>query len=934
MRIPFRRRASGKQHSRRRIGHRHRPPALHACEVLETRILLAVNPIRVQDLVAVGDLAYFYAETRSDDRRGLWVSDGTAEGTRELISFGSAYQSYGSYSYSGQPRGVTVEPLGDLVVFSYQRGLHETSGRQLGVSDGTPEGTRLLDDIPALEHAWFERGSNELIRFGDAVYFAADDGVHGLELWKTDGTADGTVLVRDVVPGSQSSHVGSFAVLGDHLYFSAKGQTLDGLWRTDGTDDGTVRVASMTYPTHTTAAGDALYFESKVHNSPRVWSYDGNEVMQLIEGGLAKTEQNPVLEVGGAVYLSAAWPPGHMSTRLWRTDGTPQGTFLVQGDDPELVAYDPAHLTDFNGQLVFYAGGVNGRTLWTSDGTPEGTFPLDSYFAENPGQDPAHLGGYNIVTEPASYRPVVFDDVLYYGASNQEIGASLARTNGTREGTDIAVTFGEYPYHGLRSLAALDDFLLLVSSESDNGWVLSRSDGTAEGTTRLFDPKGNATPGLFDPTDNGLFLSNYYRRGASDFMATLAGAPDGGLIPLSGDFFGHFRDSVALYDPATSTFYWGEGECSLTHSVQFGPAGAGWHPVAGDWDGDGIDTFGLYEPNNGLFFLRNSHTPGSADAIFSYGPPGSGWTPITGDWNASGSDGVGLYEPISSTFYIREALAPGLADVVVQYGSTDSGWVPIAGDWNGDGRDTMGLFAPQQSIFYVRNSLDAGPASYTSQFGPENGGLLPVVGDWNGLTHLPQLSVYTASTTTLGVTAILPHFDLTTFNYHIAGDHLRAEDYHVSRRAGVEELTQDELTTIVDAAIARWAATGLDAALVAQLQSVEMRVTDLSTNLLALSGSEYPVDHDAAGHGWFVDPTPLEDEEFEWIDGHLHQATDPLAGNRYDLLSAVMYQLGVELGLESAEGDDDVMSMTLTKGARRLPDASLIDRLLAGDEED
>ncbi|HAK77573.1 MAG TPA: hypothetical protein DCM71_11840, partial [Runella sp.] len=55
---------------------------------------------------------------------------------------------------------------------------------------------------------------------GTNFYFRANDGTNGIELWKTDGTADGTVMVKDINPSGNSSPAG-FTVLGTNLYFQA-----------------------------------------------------------------------------------------------------------------------------------------------------------------------------------------------------------------------------------------------------------------------------------------------------------------------------------------------------------------------------------------------------------------------------------------------------------------------------------------------------------------------------------------------------------------------------------------------------------------------------------------------------------------------------------------------------------------------------------------
>ena len=89
----------------------------------------------------------------------------------------------------------------------------------------------------------FSSSPEALFRVGNAVYFTADDGVHGRELWRSDGTAQGTAMVLDIEPGRSTASVREMTDMGGQLYFSANSQTGQELWTTDGTDAGTRRVA-------------------------------------------------------------------------------------------------------------------------------------------------------------------------------------------------------------------------------------------------------------------------------------------------------------------------------------------------------------------------------------------------------------------------------------------------------------------------------------------------------------------------------------------------------------------------------------------------------------------------------------------------------------------------------------------------------------------
>ena len=64
---------------------------------------------------------------------------------------------------------------------------------------------------------------SSVVAIGNVAYFRANDGVHGAELWKSDGTAPGTVLVKDIVPGSVGSNPSNLINLNGTLFFSAQG---------------------------------------------------------------------------------------------------------------------------------------------------------------------------------------------------------------------------------------------------------------------------------------------------------------------------------------------------------------------------------------------------------------------------------------------------------------------------------------------------------------------------------------------------------------------------------------------------------------------------------------------------------------------------------------------------------------------------------------
>lgn len=132
----------------------------------------------------------------------------------------------------------------DKLIFTANDGQN---GRELWITDNTEDGTFMIKDINPGGNSSFPNGPMKVLN--GELYFSADDGIHGQELWKTDGTEQGTVMVKDINPGENRSLYWGFRahwhgeytlVVGDYLYFDANdGENGNELWRTDGTEEGT-----------------------------------------------------------------------------------------------------------------------------------------------------------------------------------------------------------------------------------------------------------------------------------------------------------------------------------------------------------------------------------------------------------------------------------------------------------------------------------------------------------------------------------------------------------------------------------------------------------------------------------------------------------------------------------------------------------------------
>ncbi len=395
---------------------------------------------------------------------------------------------------------------------SFARATLITGSILLGSLGATAQEARLVKDF---NKTGFGSATRYLIQANEKIYFSADDGIHGGELWITDGTANGTRLVRDIYPGETTSFPHSFAAVGDEVFFMAQdgvsglGLTGRGLWRSDGTEEGTTMV--MASYGEKVAMDDFLFFGATSSpfrglwriggldeepvllktfveisrmerhrenvffwdagtNPPELWKSDGTPEGTVQVAAVPFGNYWNIFSAGDFVYFKVYNPQTRDREELWKTDGTGDGTvkfmeFSLGGETP-----GPSTYAVLNGTLYFILHDVDRTELWKSDGTEAGTIMVRNF----------NSGGW------LSMRPLATVENDLYLVLN---GRELWRSDGTDEGTALVKEFASWRalYPGEIHPAVFEGILYFSARDDENGAELWKTDGTEAGTIRVKD---------------------------------------------------------------------------------------------------------------------------------------------------------------------------------------------------------------------------------------------------------------------------------------------------------------------------------------------------------------------------------------------------------------------------------------------------------------
>jgi ELWxxDGT repeat protein len=508
-------------------------------------ILVKANIGTVAKTQVIGDQMYFSTEN-VDNSGSLRITDGTPIGTVELKRFDGQFnvdnnvpsnfhnwngvlyfkvfvdvlwKSSGSVATSLK----VVDVPGDFVEIlgSNSTRIYLDDGKLL-TNDGTIGAT-----VPVQIPTTFGSAPSNLLANGDTLYFTANDGKSGIELWRRRADFN-PAMIRDIAPGPAGSEPRDPTVFQEMVYFSADAGNDRRLWRTDGTEDGTILVQpsqlrNVSDPESLTVVGDMLYFTAVTSTVGReLWRIDKAGQASLVKDirvGAIGSNPDSLVSIGKQLYFSA--DNGINGRELWTTNGTSAGTQMVADLRPGSDGSQPNDLTPVGGRLFFSArnatsgyelfssngtaaqttlvkdihptsnsfpnsltnvGGVlyftandpvAGRELWKSDGTSAGTMRIKDIAPGLTSSLPSELTNVN--------------GILFFQATSGTGDVELWRSNGTSTTTALVRNINTTGSSTPSQLTNIAGFLYFTATNAAQGHELWRSTGSSTGTTMIFE---------------------------------------------------------------------------------------------------------------------------------------------------------------------------------------------------------------------------------------------------------------------------------------------------------------------------------------------------------------------------------------------------------------------------------------------------------------
>jgi len=427
---------------------------------------------------------------------------------------------------------------------------------------GNPLAASLLKDVVTIPNS---SNPANLAAVGATTFFTADDGKGDAELWKTDGTAGGTTLVKDLGP-SNDNRLSNFTNVDGTLCFVVSANLVSGpvdlqVWKSDGTAAGTTLVQDLGGVSSLTLAdfGAKLVVSvesdtgGNLDNKVMAGPITPNGLTVIQDSGQNKLPPSDFAVVNGELYFAAnnvlsAATGSAVTDELWKSDGTAIGTQMVAAITFTLGSGGFAleritELTAVNSSLFFSAyDGSTGQELWTSDGTTAGTKEVLDIF-------PGTSSGSPNSSEPSDLTNV--NGALYFTATDATHGLQLWTSDGTAAGTKMLSDVTGGVFADIANLGAN----VIFSGLTGGLFKFNSASGVSQISTtpqELFDPVvSGGTLYFLDESGSGMPPVLWKTQGDSGDTSTVADASNSmrldfqvSLSPFAGGVLFSATDSV------------------------------------------------------------------------------------------------------------------------------------------------------------------------------------------------------------------------------------------------------------------------------------------------------------------------------------------------------------------------------------------------------
>lgn len=424
---------------------------------------------RPETMVVAGNKLYFSAYTRKNGRE-LWVTDGSTSGTQLAADVHEGPES--------SEMGTVMAPLGNSVI---SPAYSHAYGRELWLSNGNEKGTQLLSELnPTIDYG--NQQVRDFITIGDQLFFHANDSMHGAELWVTEGTEQSTQFLDNINVSILPSEFTEYIEYKGQLYGTAFSFS-EGveLYKSDGTPEGSGYVTpsdlfSSSAPQDYCILNESLYFiaSTGLLGNNTLFTSDGTKAgTKTVNNGDKKAFDlvENLIEYKEQLYFGGATTDAGLEPFV--SNGTKVGSTRILDFNPGSGSSHPNHFTGI-GNKVFFSATKN--SLWyllEYDITTE-------TLVEHP------LSTLGLSGNEAPDSILSYDSTLIVLAKDANGKRKVYAFNALTNQLDLLESSTD-GYEDAFAIGILNGRFLFSAQHQSKGYELFSTNGTAEGTRLLAD---------------------------------------------------------------------------------------------------------------------------------------------------------------------------------------------------------------------------------------------------------------------------------------------------------------------------------------------------------------------------------------------------------------------------------------------------------------